>query len=209
MKKKENIMALNKAVAVFSIWFACSMLLAISASAADALVPWSGHVPSPAPATRPSLETPLSAPAPKTSAPSAIASLQKVMTGPIGVALSFLALKEVAGNLSHFLPSVFQMMTLKCYCISVFSIQFCSIAVWMLPTMCFFVINLSAPADTSAPSPAGPSPAPTPSTQTPSPPAGHTPAPPTSSASPLASFPAVMSGLIGVALSFFVLKEVA
>ncbi|GLT35454.1 hypothetical protein SLA2020_099050 [Shorea laevis] len=58
-------MALNKAVAVFSIWFACSMLLAISAAAADALVPWSGHVPSPAPATRPSLETPLPAPAPK------------------------------------------------------------------------------------------------------------------------------------------------
>ncbi|GLU02021.1 hypothetical protein SLE2022_192940 [Rubroshorea leprosula] len=87
-------MALNKIVAVFSIWFACVLLLAIAAAAAETPVP----SPTPAPITQtPSapITTPAPAPAPG-SASGLLASFPSVMAGLIGFAVSFLDLKEIA-----------------------------------------------------------------------------------------------------------------
>ncbi|GKV08588.1 hypothetical protein SLEP1_g20200 [Rubroshorea leprosula] len=89
-------MALNKIVAVFSIWFACVLLLAIAAAAAETPVP----SPTPASITQtPSapITTPAPAPAPAPgSASGLLASFPLVMAGLIGFAVSFLALKEIA-----------------------------------------------------------------------------------------------------------------
>ncbi|GLT33313.1 hypothetical protein SLA2020_079130 [Shorea laevis] len=94
-KKKETTMALNKIVAVLGNWFACLMLLAIAAVAADASAP--APVPSPAPPPPPSTQTPPPpTPAPAPSAASPLGSFSSVTAGLIGVAVSFLALQEIA-----------------------------------------------------------------------------------------------------------------
>ncbi|GLU02019.1 hypothetical protein SLE2022_192920 [Rubroshorea leprosula] len=85
-------MAFNKAVAIFGIWFVCSMLLAIAAAARTP-----APSPAPAPATQiPSVPTPTPAPTPSTSAAIHLASSPSALSELIGAALSFLVLKEVA-----------------------------------------------------------------------------------------------------------------